>query len=207
MLIELLIVVLLIGVLAAIALPAYLGQRSKAQDADAKAVVAGLRMEVESCHVKTEDYTQCDDPSELGNTGLPVASLALPPADLFACHKGTPHGSVTSCPPPTTTTTTTTTTTPTTTTTTGTTTTGTTTTGTTTTSTTTAPVTSIPDAPPVGMVTAIAGSPETYRVISSSKSDRGGETHVFQIERLSSGDAVRTCTPAGEGGCPTSGRW
>lgn len=79
MLIELLIVVLLIGVLAAIALPAYLGQRSKAQDADAKSVVAGLRMEVETCHVKTEDYTQCDDPSELGNTGLPLASLALPP--------------------------------------------------------------------------------------------------------------------------------
>jgi type IV pilus assembly protein PilA len=47
-LIEVLIVVLIVGILAAIALPAFLSQRTKAQDADAKssAVVATRALEV-----------------------------------------------------------------------------------------------------------------------------------------------------------------
>ena len=48
-LIELLVVVLIIGVLAAIALPAFLGQRVKAQDSSAKSAVRNAVSQVESC--------------------------------------------------------------------------------------------------------------------------------------------------------------
>ena len=46
-LIELLIVILIIGVLAAIALPAFLGQRSKGQDSSAKSAARNLVSAVE----------------------------------------------------------------------------------------------------------------------------------------------------------------
>ena len=52
-LVELLVVVLVIGVLAAIALPSFLGQRVKAQDSAAKSAVRNAVSQVESCLTDT----------------------------------------------------------------------------------------------------------------------------------------------------------
>ena len=71
-LIELLVVILIIGILAAIALPAFLGQRSKGQDANAKSDARNLVSQIESCYTSTETYTTCSSTTQLSNTGLPL---------------------------------------------------------------------------------------------------------------------------------------
>ena len=55
-LIELLLVVLIIAVLAAIALPAFLGQRAKGQDSAAKSDARNLAGQVQACYTTTESY-------------------------------------------------------------------------------------------------------------------------------------------------------
>jgi type IV pilus assembly protein PilA len=69
-LIELLVVMLIIGILAAIALPAFLGQRSKGQDSEAKSNARNLVTHVESCYANEEDYQKCNTSAKLGTTGL-----------------------------------------------------------------------------------------------------------------------------------------
>src|SRR3954447_24471136 len=73
-LIELLVVILIIGILAAIALPAFLGQRSKGQDSSAKSDARNLVSQIESCYTDSQSYDSCTSTTQLGNTGLPVGA-------------------------------------------------------------------------------------------------------------------------------------
>jgi type IV pilus assembly protein PilA len=56
-LIELLVVILIIGILAAIALPAFLGQRQKAQDTEAKTAVRTSATAMKTYYTDTQDYS------------------------------------------------------------------------------------------------------------------------------------------------------
>jgi type IV pilus assembly protein PilA len=67
-LIELLVVILIIGILAAIALPAFLGQQKKGQDSDAKSNARNLVSQLESCFADSQDYAQCS--GEVSTSGL-----------------------------------------------------------------------------------------------------------------------------------------
>ena len=56
-LIELLVVIIIIAILAAIAIPTFLGQRQKAQDAAAKSLVRNAMTAVESAYVDDRDFS------------------------------------------------------------------------------------------------------------------------------------------------------
>src|SRR4051794_37469504 len=71
-LIELLVVILIIGILAAIALPAFLGQKAKAQDSAAKSDARNMVSQLESFYVDADTYV--GGPG--ANTGLDVGNGA-----------------------------------------------------------------------------------------------------------------------------------
>ena len=219
-LVELLVVILVIGILAAIALPAFLNQRQKAQDADAKSNAANLRVHIEACAASDGiSYLDCDTADELEDTGLPVAGPFLPADNLFAqtgaeckfegkknedkkctdAGGGGGGGGTTTTGTGTTTTSTGTTTTDT----------GTTTTDTGTTDTGTTPT---PGGTGVGYCrdangalstgcVGVVGGSDGYVITAVSRSG-----HSFTITR-DGGTITRECTPTGKGGCPTNGRW
>jgi type IV pilus assembly protein PilA len=74
-LVELLVVILIIGILAAIALPTFLGQQSKGQDASAKSNARNMVSEVESCFATDQTYVSCTPGSaDLDTAGIPTAA-------------------------------------------------------------------------------------------------------------------------------------
>lgn len=82
-LIELLVVILIIGILAAIALPSFTGQSDKADDAAAKSTARNLVAQVEACYALTGSYPQCESGSASLDTGGIAGAVALGDADGY----------------------------------------------------------------------------------------------------------------------------
>lgn len=212
-LVELLVVILIIGILAAIAIPVFTGQRDKGRDADAKSNAANVRLHVEACAAGPDaTYANCATAAQIQASGLPVGKLNLPPLNQFAaaggnsggnsgggpqngaqcieqsngqrsCSQTSPGNSGSSGG-------------------------GTTTTST---STTTTPVETGGDAPDVGdCVEGGAVEPGCVGIITTASSYTitavSQARHTFQIVKASD-RVTRPCSPAGQGGCPSGGLW
>ncbi|MFQ5470500.1 MAG: prepilin-type N-terminal cleavage/methylation domain-containing protein [Gammaproteobacteria bacterium] len=82
-LIELMIVVAIIGILAAIAIPSYQNYTKKAKFTEVMQAVAPAKLAIEGCYQKQSDITKCDTAAETGVTlanlaaGANVASVAI----------------------------------------------------------------------------------------------------------------------------------
>jgi type IV pilus assembly protein PilA len=85
-LIELLVVILIIGILAAIALPAFLGQREKAQDTEAKTAVRTAATALKTFYTDNQTYVGATpaelvkiEPSLAQGQGSTLATSGLAP--------------------------------------------------------------------------------------------------------------------------------
>ena len=86
-LIELLVVILIIGILAAIALPAFLGQRARAQDTEAKSAVRQAQTAMETWYTDNQNYNattaNLQDIEQSLNTGAGASLAVTPGADSY----------------------------------------------------------------------------------------------------------------------------
>jgi type IV pilus assembly protein PilA len=86
-LIELLVVILIIGILAAIALPAFLNQRGKAQDTEAKSAARTAQTAMETWYTDEQDYAatklqlEAIEPALKEGQGSTLAVTSGAPAD------------------------------------------------------------------------------------------------------------------------------
>jgi len=97
-LIELLVVVLIIGILAAIAIPAFLGQREKAQDSEAKSLARNAQSAAEAYYTDGQTYAGMDlaamqaiEPS-IPSTGFAVTANGTVGYTLTATSKSNNNG-------------------------------------------------------------------------------------------------------------------
>ena len=130
-LIELLVVILIIGILAAIALPAFINQRSKAQDTEAKSAARTAQTAMETFYTDEQTYVGADE------AAVRVIEPALGEGVALA-----------------------------------------------------------------GL--AISGQAVDGYVIKVTQAKTGS---VFTITKASTGNVTRTCSTAGQKGCPKSGTW
>src|SRR5688572_5656665 len=73
-LVELLVVTTIIGMLAAMGLPAFLGPQKKGHDAQAKANARAAVTSVDACFTETQDFTLCDTREELEAAGAKLGT-------------------------------------------------------------------------------------------------------------------------------------
>ncbi|HEX8742951.1 MAG TPA: prepilin-type N-terminal cleavage/methylation domain-containing protein [Thermoleophilaceae bacterium] len=74
-LIELLVTIMILALIAAIAIPSYMGHQKKGKDSDAQSNARNLTSRIELCFATQEDYRDCDSNEELGeDTGLPYGT-------------------------------------------------------------------------------------------------------------------------------------
>jgi type IV pilus assembly protein PilA len=73
-LVELLVVILIIGILAAIAIPAFMKQREKGQDANAKSDARNMVSQIENCFQRDQTFVGCTVSLTAAETGLPVGA-------------------------------------------------------------------------------------------------------------------------------------
>ena len=68
---ELLIVLIVLGILAAVVLPFFTGQTAQGDDASAKSNASEVARAVEECGAETNDYARCATEADLDIGGLP----------------------------------------------------------------------------------------------------------------------------------------
>jgi type IV pilus assembly protein PilA len=99
-LIELLVVILIIGILAAVAIPAFLSQKGKGQDANVKADINSAQLAEESYATTTSNtgyvaFTQGSDAAILGVESTLKNAIEVGNEDLTATVTGTPPNAYT----------------------------------------------------------------------------------------------------------------
>lgn len=72
--VELLVVILIIGILAAIALPAFLNQRAKGQDSNSKSDARNMVSQIEACYSTAQSFVGCRATLTSAETGLSVGT-------------------------------------------------------------------------------------------------------------------------------------